>query len=146
MAKTQISVRFDRETLHRVDAYAEELGTTRTEILERAAVAMLERDSSQGSEPDTETLRAHLEDVRSMVSILERQLDAKDQQITALHDQLSALATITDHAQALQAAAEVRALPVEAEEEQAEEQAEDGERRGPWEWIRGIFKSLGASN
>ena len=145
MTKAQISARFDRDTLRRVDAYAERHGISRTEALERAVIDLLESEFSQTEDSDTEALRAHLEDVRSVVSILERQLDAKDQQITALHDQLSALATITDHAQALQAAAEVRALPVEAEEEQAEEQAEDGERRGPWEWIRAIFQRIGAS-
>ena len=143
MAKTQVSVRFDRDTLHRVDAYAKRHGTTRTEVLESAAVAMLERDSSQGDDGDTEALKAHLEDVRGVVSILERQLDAKDQQITSLHDQLSALASITDHAQALQAAAEVRALPVEAEEEQAEERAEGADDSGFWAWIKNAFKSLG---
>ena len=138
MAKTQVSVRFDRDTLHRVDAYAKEHGTTRTEILESAAVAMLERDSSQGSEPDTETLKAHLEDVRGYMRHLEMQLEAKDAQIAAL-------TTIADHAQTLQAAAEVRGIaapktePVEAEEEQAEGEDDSGF----WAWIKSIFQSLG---
>lgn len=102
MAKQQLSARLEADTIAAVDSWAQAHGTTRTEALERILAqgmtggAESSGDAAGPSAGELRALRNHLEDMRQQVA-------EKDKQI-------GELVSAVGRAQALQAAAERRAL------------------------------------
>lgn len=117
MAKQHLSARLDAATVEALDAWARARGLSRTEAVEQLIEAGM-ADHAHGDDVDqgdhggeVELLRAWLEDARAQVA-------KKDEQIDRLTAALG-------NAQALQAAAEARAL--KAADEAAGAAESDGE-------------------
>lgn len=126
MAKRQLGIRLEAETIEALDGYAEANGISRTEAVERAVTTLTGSGGQQAGEapyPDLravcDVLRASNADLRAIVSTLTAQLAEKDKQIEAAHG-------LADHAQRLHAAEVQKALPAE------------GQTRGGW--ISSIFR------
>lgn len=103
MAKQQLSARLEADTIAAVDAWAQAHGTTRTEALERilsqgmaSSGGESSGDAAGPSAGELRALRDHLEDMRQQVAEKDRQIGE--------------LVSAVGRAQALQAAAERRAL------------------------------------
>lgn len=120
MAKLHRTYRLEADIVADLEAFADENGITKAEAIENLLRAALDGSSAaprqdqeerQGQDEQTiEALRGNVTDLRAQVATLTNQIAAKDEQISQLMEQAGALMKITGNAQALQVAAEQRAL------------------------------------
>ena len=121
MAKLHRTYRLEADIVADLEAFADSNGITKAEAIESLLRTALDGSSTaprqepieeQGDQEEQtiEALRGNVDDLRAQVATLTGQLEAKDVQISQLMEQTSALVRITGNAQALQGAAEQRAL------------------------------------
>lgn len=113
MAKRQLGIRLEADTIAALDGYAEAHGISRTEAVERAVTALTGADGRQADETRAtdlravcDVLRASNADLRAEVARLWAQMGEKDRQIERAHE-------LADQSHRLHAAEVTRALPAE---------------------------------
>lgn len=111
MAKRQLGIRLEVDTIEALDGYAEAHGISRTEAVERAVEALTGGREQSNETVGTTDLRAVCEvlrssnaDLRATVSTLTAQLAIKDEQIATAHE-------LVDQSHRLQMAQVQKALP-----------------------------------
>lgn len=113
MAKKQVGIRLEADTITALDSYAEAHGINRTEAIERAVAALTGTEGQQGTETQAtdlravcDVLRASNADLRAEVARLWAQMGEKDRQIERAHE-------LAEQSHRLHAAEVTRSLPPE---------------------------------